>query len=168
MLGKESKSRKSRRPRGGRSLLLFSVLSVSSVSSVIFLCSCLRAFVTSWFSSSAGASHQRDHFERRLGGAFAGVAVGSPCAVEGLLLGVGGQDAEDDGEGLRQRDLLDAPGGFAGDVIEVRRVAADDAAEADDRVELVRLCEHFRGDGELEGAGDPVGFDVRLVDPKLL
>ena len=90
------------------------------------------------------------------------------CVLIGtiLLLGVGGEHAEDDGEPLVDGDLLDAAGGLAGDVVEVRRVAADDAAEADNCGKLAGPRQHFRGDRELEGAGDAVGLDALVGQPE--
>src|SRR5215217_2452507 len=62
--------------------------------------------------------HHCDHFHGRLGRALTRVAVTAADAVEGLLLGIGGEDAKDDGEALVNRDLLDAARGLAGDVVE--------------------------------------------------
>ena len=55
--------------------------------------------------------------------------------------------------------------GLAGDVVEVRRVAADDAAERDDAGEAARLRERHGGERQLERArhghhGDRVACDA--------
>ena len=60
------------------------------------------------------------------------VAALGAGAVDGLLQGIGGQDAERDGDAGFAGRLGQALGGFAGDVVEVRRFAADDGAQADD------------------------------------
>src|SRR5215207_5671802 len=87
-----------------------------------------------------------DHLGGGFGSVDTGVAVGAAGAVERLLLRVGGEHAEDDREVLTERDLLDAAGCFARDIIKVRRVAADDAAEADDGFETLRLRQRLGGD----------------------
>src|ERR1019366_8183953 len=87
------------------------------------------AVASSLRGSFLNAGEDGDHFQSGLGGFLAGVAVGATGAVPGLLLGVGGENAEDDGQRFGDGDLLDAASGFTSDVIEVRGVAADDAAE---------------------------------------
>ena len=53
---------------------------------------------------------------------------------------------------VSQLDVLQPAGAFARDVLEMRRVAADDAAERDDRVVLAAHGERARSHGQLERA----------------
>ena len=88
-------------------------------------------------------------------------------AIGGLFDGVDGQHTErcrDTGCGVHRRDAL---GGLAGDVLEVRGIAADHGAEADHRVNPAVRRELARGDRNLEGAGDPHHVDVTVADPSL-
>ena len=67
---------------------------------------------------------------------MAGVGAG---ALDGVLDGVGGQDAEDDRDlGLR-RDLGNAFARLGSNVVKVRRRATNDRPEADDRIELLTV-----------------------------
>ncbi len=68
------------------------------------------------------------------------VAGAGGRALECLLHRLDGQHAEDDGHAGLQARKLQAAGALAGDVLEMRRVAADDAAERHDRVEAARLA----------------------------
>src|SRR5690349_16207497 len=77
--------------------------------------------------SSPDARHHGHHFAGRVRRAFAVVAMGAAEALAGLFLGIDREYAEDAGDHFTQRDVLDAACGFAGDVVEVRRVAAHDA-----------------------------------------
>jgi hypothetical protein len=70
-----------------------------------------------------------------------------------LLLVLDREHAERDGHaGLEARELQPA-GGLARDVLEMRRLAADDGAESDDARIAARLRECHRGQRQLERAG---------------
>lgn len=100
--------------------------------------------------------------ERGFGAAIAHLASG---ALDRLLEGVAGEDPEDDGDAGAAADLGDPPGRFAGDVIEMGGVAAEDAAEADDGVGGAASGDATRRGGEFEGAGDPDDVDRLRGDP---
>src|SRR5262249_8380676 len=69
-----------------------------------------------------------------------------------LLHAIEREDAEGDRHaGLERRELQTARS-FARDVVEVRRVTADDATERDDAREATRLREGSRGQRQLERA----------------
>src|SRR5206468_3359426 len=70
-----------------------------------------------------------------------------------LLDAVEREDSEGDGNARLERRELQAARGLARDVVEMRRVAADDAAERDDAGEATRLRERRRGERQLECAG---------------
>ena len=63
------------------------------------------------------------------------------------------EDAERDGHARLERGELEAARGLARDEVEVRRVAADDAAESDDAGVAAGLRERHRRERQLEGAG---------------
>src|SRR5579872_174339 len=94
---------------------------------------------------------QFGHFDSGFGGAAAGVE-----ALSGLFFGVGGEDAENDGDTGVDGDALDSAGGFAGDEVEMRRFAAYDGAEADDGGEFSGVGGQSCGDGQFECAGNAV------------
>src|SRR4051812_12739879 len=75
-------------------------------------------------------SSKQDHFGRGFGGALAGVTMLPADPVDRLLFGIGRQDAKDNRQRLLDRDKLDAPRAFAGDVIEMRRIPANHATQA--------------------------------------
>src|SRR6266576_1374797 len=77
-----------------------------------------------------------------------------------LSLGLRGQHSESDGNAMRQRDVAESPRGFSGDVLEVRRLTADHAAERDDGIVALARGGRFRDDGKLERAGNRNDFDV--------
>src|SRR5262245_47220239 len=70
-----------------------------------------------------------------------------------LLDAVERQDAERDGHTRLERGELEPARGLTRDVVEVRRVAADDTAERDDAREAARLGERRGGERELERPG---------------
>ena len=74
------------------------------------------------------------------------------------------EDAERDRDARLDRGELEARGGLARDVVEVRRVAADHAAERDDAGEPPRLRERHRRERQLEGARDGHHGDRALLD----
>ena len=63
---------------------------------------------------------------------------------------VGGQHTERHRHSGFERDLLQARARFSGDVIEVRRVAANHRAQRDDAVIAMRVRQHFRRQGKLK------------------
>src|SRR2546421_7937099 len=71
---------------------------------------------------------------------------------QGLTLRVGREHAEPDRDAMRQRDVPQPTRRFARDVLEMRRLAANDAAERDDHVEALADCGGFGRHGQLEGA----------------
>ena len=74
------------------------------------------------------------HFDGGHGGVVAFVAVLAARARFGLFQSIGGEHAEGDRQSGFERHLLQSPRGFAGDVIEMRRFAANHRAQRDDRV----------------------------------
>src|SRR5581483_10973745 len=85
-----------------------------------------------------------DHFDRGQGGIVALVARLDARPVERLLDRVAGEHAEDDGDPRIEASVGDAARRGAGDVVVVRRVAADDGAEADDGGVLARRGQLLR------------------------
>ena len=80
------------------------------------------------------------------------------------------QQAEADGDARVERRLDHAPRGLAADVLEVRRPAANDAAERDDRLVAARLGQAPAGERQLPRPGhehdrDLVGADAALHQP---
>src|SRR5207237_7268963 len=80
-------------------------------------------------------------------------------ARHGLRLALDGEDAEPDRNAVFQREALQAPGAFGADIVVMRRLATDDAAQGDIAVEWPPrfLPPPFDGDADrrrdLEGAG---------------
>jgi hypothetical protein len=72
------------------------------------------------------------HLQCRLGGLFAAVPHVPARARPRLLLGQRGDEAERRGDARRERDVPDAGRGLTRDVLEVRRLPADDDADAHD------------------------------------
>ena len=70
------------------------------------------------------------HLERGARGLGALVALRAAGTGLGLLAVVAGEHAEGDRDARLERGQLEPARGLAGDVVEVRRLAADDAAEA--------------------------------------
>src|SRR5947208_6421595 len=66
-----------------------------------------------------------------------------------LSLGLRGKHAESDRDAMRQRDVAEAARSLAGDVFEVRRLAANHASERDDRVKSLARGRRFGEHGEL-------------------
>ena len=95
------------------------------------------------------------HLDGGHGGLEAFVAGLQPGAVDGLFQVLDGQDAEGNRDAGFERGGGDALGGLGGNVFEVRRLAANDRAEAQHRVILSRLGEMLRGDRDLKRAGNP-------------
>ena len=85
---------------------------------------------------------------RRLAALVLAVDAG---ARQRLRLVLDGQDAEADGELLLEREVLQAARALAADIIVMRRLAADDAAERDVAVEArVARAVRLRLDGEAD------------------
>ena len=108
-----------------------------------------------------------DHLRGGVGGAFAGMAVLAAGPVPRLLLGVGRKDAEDDRQMFGQGNILDSSSTLAGDEIEMRRVASDDAAEADHCRHPARPRQRLRRQRKLEGARNAVYLNAILLYPQL-
>ena len=100
---------------------------------------------------------QRQH---GLGGMRALVALAAAGAGHRLLHVLHGHHAEAARHAGAQRDVLDAAGGLGADVVVVRRLAADDGAQAGDAGVAARLGGHQRGQRQLEGAGHVVDVDA--------
>src|SRR6266545_7766653 len=98
----------------------------------------------------------------RLGGLDPLVARRAAGAGERLLQGLGGGDTETQSDAVRQRDVAQAARGFAGDVLEVRGLAADHAAERDDDVVPPAHRGRLRGHGQLERPGYPHDVHARV------
>src|SRR6185295_16143868 len=110
----------------------------------------------------AKAREQVGHLERRKRGLGTLVSLRPARALLRLPAAVAGEDAEGDGDTRLEPGELEPARGLAGDVLEVRRVAADDAAERDDAGVAPRLCKCHRAERELEGARDRHDIDPLL------
>src|SRR3990170_1106703 len=106
------------------------------------------------------------HLDRGRGGLLAAVAHLAARAVPRLLLAERGDHAERRRHAGRERDLADAGGGLARDVLEVRRLPADHDAEAHDARVPARPGPVGRGLGQLEGARHPVALDAPRGPPR--
>src|SRR5690242_6350609 len=76
------------------------------------------------------------------------VAALEAGAVNRLLQRVTGENAECHGHACIELGKLDAAGDFAGDVFEMRSLAAQDTSDAYNRIAAARGREFFRGDGD--------------------
>src|SRR6266702_4231664 len=106
-----------------------------------------------------------DHLDGGDGGLEAFVSGFEAGAVEGLLEGLAGEDAEGVGGAGLLLGLADAAGDLVVDGLVVGGLAAEEAAEGDDGVELLcfgffHLCEGAGGGGDLPGSGDADDLDV--------
>src|SRR6266576_5681955 len=81
-----------------------------------------------------------------------------------LSLGIRGKHAEPDRYAMCQRNVAEATRHLAGDVFEVRRLAANHAPQRHDRVEALTRGGGFRKNGQLEGARRPRDRHVRVGD----
>lgn len=105
-------------------------------------------------SETAEALHQVGHFERnqcRLGPL---VPVFSTRAVDGLFQCIGSDNAVRDRHPGLEGGLGDTFGGFARDIVKVRRLAANDAAEANHGREPLGFSQSARDQRNLPSAGD--------------
>ncbi len=82
----------------------------------------------------AGGGRGCGHFDGGNGGVVAFVAVFSACAVDGLLLGVRGQNSESHRNPGLELHAIEPAGGLSSDVIKMRRVTANHGAQRDDRI----------------------------------
>lgn len=101
-----------------------------------------------------------NHLDGCNGELAAFVSEASTGAFFGLLFVVDGKQAEDDGNVAVGVELGDALGHSLTDVVEVGRVATDDASEDDDAVDVAELGELCGGINEFKTAGDAFHGDV--------
>ena len=85
-----------------------------------------------------------------------------PGAVDGLLERIAGKHAEGVRHSRFLRRLADATRYFVHDDVVVRRIAAQQAAEANDGVVSACFGEGARGGRDFEGAGNPDDLDISL------
>src|SRR5215470_10583950 len=111
------------------------------------------------------------HVQRRLGGLLAPVADVAARPRPRLLLGQRGDDAERRRHAGGERDVADAGGGLARDVLEVRSLSADHDPDAHDArvasargqvVRRLRELERARHPVDLDGVGTEAGGPQRL------
>lgn len=81
-------------------------------------------------------------------------------AVEGLLFGVGGQDAEEEGFAGSEAEVGQSLCYGLVDVFVVLGFAFDDAAQADDGIRVFLSVQDAGAGGQLKGAGHLHGVDV--------
>ena len=91
-----------------------------------------------------------------------GAFIAALCAraVDRLLDSVGGQHTEDNRNAGLQRDLADAAGRLAGNIIEVRRVAANDGAQGDNRVMAILFGHRLYHNGSSQ---EPGTFTISML-----
>src|SRR5215510_3867895 len=99
------------------------------------------------------------HLQRRLGGLLAPVADVAARSRPRLLLGQRRDDAERRRHAGGERDVADAGGGLARDVLEVRSLPADHDADAHDARVAAGRGQVVRRLRELERARHPVDLD---------
>src|SRR5437763_1590034 len=125
-----------------------------------------RALVSGGCTAELGQDVRRG--ESRLGRLVAFVPGRAARPRHRLLERFSGQHPEPDGEAMGERDGAEPAGRLARDVLEVRRLAADHAAERHDRrVPPARGC-GFRGHGQLERPRDPDHVHAPVRHPLLL
>ena len=88
--------------------------------------------------------------------------------IDRLLHRVGGQHAECDGHARFERDAREPGGALAGDIVEMRRLAADHGAERDQRLVAARQREFARDHGHVEGARNAHDLDLLVRRPMAL
>ena len=81
-------------------------------------------------------------------------------SVHCLLMIIGGQQSKDHRNVLCGIESGDAKGDALADIVKVRRVATDDAAQDDDGVETIVLAQLLCAIDELEAAGHSLDMDV--------
>ena len=100
------------------------------------------------------------HLNRGKPGVEAFVATFQAGTIDGLLERVAGEHTKNHWHaGIKLREL-DAAGGFRANVIVMRSLAAQNAADADDGLAAAGFGKFFGGDGNFERAGDPDEFDL--------
>src|SRR5262245_1838441 len=128
---------------------------------------CWRACWTpSGCAACLDAADPFGHLQRCLGGFLAAIADLAAGAGPRLLLGERGDHAEGRRHAVLDRDLPDAGGGLARDVLEVRSLAPDDDAHAHDPGEPPGRRQMARGLWQLERSGDPVHLDGVRTEPR--
>src|SRR5256886_207476 len=106
--------------------------------------------------------------ERRLGRFVALVPGRASRPRQRLLERFGGQHPEPDGEPMSERDVAEPARRLARDVLEVRRLASDHAAERHDRPIPPARGRSFRGHRQLERPRDPDHVHPRVRHALLL
>ena len=100
------------------------------------------------------------HFDRGKPGVEAFVATFQAGTIDGLLERVAGEHTKNHWHaGIKLREL-DAARGFRANVIVMRSLAAQNAADADDGFAAAGFGKFFGGDGNFERARDADDFDV--------
>src|ERR1700734_4015335 len=118
--------------------------------------------------SSIEAPQEVRHLERRERSVRTLVARLAARAIDRLLDGVGGQYAEADGHARFERDARESGSTLAGDIIEMRRLAANDRTEGDQGLVAPRLRQLARDDRNVEGARHAYDLDLLLRRPVAL
>lgn len=108
------------------------------------------------------------HVQCRLGGFLTSVADVAARAGPRLLLGEGGDEPEGGGDARGKRNLTDAGGRLTRDVLEMRRLATDHDAHADDPREASGPSQMICRQRELERAWDPMELDSVFAEPRRL
>src|SRR6266403_839501 len=116
---------------------------------------------------SGGGRFSGDELARKLGHLDGGeasfktfVATLESSAVDGLLEGVAGQYAENDGEASVHLRELQTAGGFGANIIVMSCFTAQDAANGDERIVSTSGGKFFRGHRKFESAGNVDDIDV--------
>ena len=117
----------------------------------------------SWGPGPGRRREQLDHLERGLHRFPSLVHAIDVRALFGLRLRFGGEHAEDHRHARREAGIHQAARAFAGHVVEVRRVAADHAAQRDHRIHRATGGEHLGGQRQLEGAGHALDQQARGI-----
>src|SRR5579885_3016719 len=111
-----------------------------------------RAISAARLGASREARGERRHLESGEHRLPALVAIAARRTLERRLRRVDGQHAEGDRHAGLEACVGEAACALAGDIVEVRRVPADDAAEGDDGVVAAALAELARREGQLESS----------------
>jgi len=105
-------------------------------------------------------AEEAGHFDGGEAGFGALVTAFKAGAIDCLLESVAGEDTEDHRDHSIDLRELYAASDLGADVVVMRGLAADDAADADDGVVLRGGGQFFRGDGDFEGAGNADDLDL--------
>ena len=108
-------------------------------------------------------SEKIGHFDRGKRRISAFVADFYAGAVDGLIDGIGRYNAVCDGNIRLKRDLGNALCAFGGNVIEMRRFAADKRAQANDGVIFILRSDFLSGHGNFEASGNPEDIDILFI-----